>query len=191
VSKSRIRVGAVAGALLLVGALTACSGGQPGAAAVVHTGDSTRVISTSDVDTATRELADVLQGVTPDAITQVLVQEPVLMQVAEDEGVGVSSTQVDEFFTTAINQVGLDADRTFSEPSRRVAQFVLARNALSQLTDATSANEALTTAVADMKIDLSPRYGTVAADNSVGATTYDWLVPVVSEADAAEATTQP
>jgi hypothetical protein len=72
-----------------------------------------------------------------------------------------------------------------------VAQFVLARNALSQLTDATSANEALTTAVADMKIDLSPRYGTVAADNSVGATTYDWLVPVVSEADAAEATTQP
>lgn len=188
-SKSRIRVGAVAGAVLLVGALTACSGGQPGAAAVVHDGDHERVISTADVDVATRELADVLQGVTPDAITQVLVQEPVFTQVGEQVGVGVSESQIDDYLTQTLDQAGLDTDRTFSASSRDVVQFVLVRNALSQLQDATEANAALTEATSEFRVDLNPRYGSTTADGAVGATTYPWIVPTAT--DDAAATAQP
>ncbi len=177
-SARRTRAVGAAGAVLLVGALTACSGGQPGAAAVV---DGDRVVPVSDVDSATRELADVLQGVTPAAITQVLVQEPVITEVAEDEGVGISPDQVDDFFDQAVEQAGLTGDPTFGDASRRVARFVLARTALQNLTDATAAAQAISDKTADMKVDISPRYGSIGSDGVVGATTYDWLVPVATD----------
>jgi hypothetical protein len=163
----------VIGALAVVASLAACSGGQPGAAAVV--GD--RVVRVSDVDTATRELTDVLQGVTAPAVVGVLVQEPVVVDEAADAGLGVSQEQARDALAQQAEQAGVSGDRTFSAPSVAVMRYVLAFGALQQ-----SADEARLTGLKDrltaLDVTVSPRYGSVDALGT--PETYPWLVPTAT-----------
>lgn len=170
--KSNRRVVTALAAVVLAGTLAACSGGQPGAAAVV--GD--RVIPVSDVDTATRELADVLQGVTPTSITGVLVQEPLVAAVAEDAGVGVSDQQAAQVLAQGLEGMGADGDREFSDSSLAVMRYVLELNAVQQLSDAQDRIAELQDQIASLDFTISPRFGTRAENGTIGTTTHPWLV---------------
>ncbi|VTR78129.1 hypothetical protein [Cellulomonas hominis] len=171
------------GAVALAATLAACGGGQPGAAAVV--GD--RVVRASDVDTATRELADVLQGVTQSAIVGVLVQEPVIARHAEDAGVGVSTEQAEETLDAQVVAAGGQAGREFSDASVTVMRYVME---IQGLQDSDDAEQALTDLQADLgalDFTVSPRYGTAGENGTIGTTTYAWLVPAADDAAAVPA----
>lgn len=171
--KSYRRAVPVIGALAVVASLAACSGGQPGAAAVV--GD--RVVRVSDVDTATRELTDVLQGVTAPAVVGVLVQEPVVVEQAADAGLGVSEEQARDALTQQAEQAGAGSDLAFSAPSVAVMRYVLALGALQQSADEARLTD-LRDRLADLDVTISPRYGSAEAPGTPVA--YPWLVPTAS-----------
>lgn len=179
--KSYRRAVPVIGALAVVATLAACSGGQPGAAAVV--GD--RVVRVSDVDTATRELAGVLQGVTAPVVVAVLAQEPVVVEQAADAGLGVSDEQaraaLEQQVRDAAAAQGQDAgtDLTFSPPSVAVMRYALAFGALQESGDEADLAE-LQDSLAALDITLNPRYGSTDAPGT--PTTYPWLVPTAPAA---------
>lgn len=171
--KSNRRVVAVIGAVALAGTLAACSGGQPGAAAVV--GD--RVISSSDVDTATRELAGLLQGVSPSAVLTVLIFEPIIAEHSSEAGLGVTDQQAAEFLAqqAAGQDITLDAD--LSAPSITVGRYLMEITALQQSADGGAAVQAAVSEdYAAQDITVNPRFGTLDEAGTIGATAYPWIV---------------
>lgn len=175
----RVALGAM-GAVLVVAALTACSG-RPGAAAVV---DGTR-IPVSDVESATTELAPYFQGVTPAAVVSVLMLEPTVAAAAEENGVTVSDQQADDQLATLAQQNDPDASPTFSDSSRTIVRYTMEASALSQLTNASDVNADLQARVSALDIQLNPRYGTLGADNTIGTTVHPWLVAPTADPTAA------
>ncbi len=171
--KSNRRVVAVIGAVALAGTLAACSGGQPGAAAVV--GD--RVVRTADVDVATRELAALLQNVSPSAVLTVLMVEPIIAEHSSEAGTGVTDQQAEDFLAqqAAGQDITLDAD--LSAPSITVGRYLMEITALQQSDDG---GAAVQTAVAEdfaaQDVTVNPRFGTVDANGAIGATAYPWIV---------------
>ena len=132
------RGGAVRAAGLLV-ALTTTVGlagcaGQPGAAAVV---DGT-VIPTSDFEAALTELMPWFQGVTTANVLAVLVQEPTVVELAEEKGVGVSDEDAQALLDQVVEQKVAGATATFTEPSMAVARYSIAYSNLQDLPDAAS-----------------------------------------------------
>lgn len=171
--KSNRRVVAVIGAVALAGTLAACSEGQPGAAAVVDG----RVISASDVDTATRELSGLLQGVSPSAILTVLIFEPIIGEHVAEAGMGVTDQQAEDFLAqqAAAQDVTLDGD--LSAPSVAVGRYLMEITALQQSDDGGAAVQAAVSedyAAADVTVN--PRFGTLDESGTIGATVYPWLV---------------
>ncbi len=170
----RNRAVAAAGGVLLVGALTACSGGQPGAAAVIDGGD--RVISVSEVDSATTELASLLSGVTSSTVLSVLIIEPVLGEVAAAHDVAVSADDARTQLASIASDAGLDADQEFSDSSIAVMTYVLEISALQEADDVSSISDELTAAESALDIEVNPRFGTVGSDGTLATTSYDWIV---------------
>ena len=83
--RAGVRAAGVLVALVTTAGLAGCAG-QPGAAAVV---DGTP-IPTADVQAALTELSPYYQGATTTNLLAVLVQEPTVVELAEEKGVGVS-----------------------------------------------------------------------------------------------------
>lgn len=157
-----------AGALAVAAALAACGGGQPGAAAVVDG----RAIPSADVETATRELTGVLEGVTPGAVVQVLVQEPTVVAGAADAGRAVSEEQARTALEEQAAATGA-GDGEFSAASVAVMRYLLAAAALQ---DAGVDPTGLQAELADLDVTVNPRFGTLDEAGALGPTTYPWLV---------------
>jgi hypothetical protein len=177
-SARRARTITAAGAVLLVGALTACSGGRPGAAAVI---DGDRVVPVSDVDSATSELSTLLSGVSPSTILGVLILEPVFGEVAADHDVAVSPDEA----RAQLEALTDSGDQTFSDASVAVMTYVLELNALQQVEDTDAVSAELTAAQAALDIEVNPRFGSIGADGTIADTTYDWIVASSGTTDAA------
>lgn len=175
------RVVPVVGALVVAGTLAACSGGEPGAAAVVDG----RSVPTSDVETATRELADVLQGVTQSTVLGVLIQEPTIAAHAADAGVGISDQQALDALDQQVEASGGTAGREFSEPSVTVMRYVLQIGALQETDDAQQVLADLQEDLSALDFTVNPRFGTAGENGTVGETTYPWLVTAAPAAPAA------
>ncbi len=177
-STTRVRVLTALGAVGLAAGLAACSG-QPGAAAVVDG----RAIPVSDVQDATTELSPFFQGVTPTAMLAVLVQEPVLRDFLESEDAGVSPDQADAALSQLVEQSGGEAGTEFSDASRAVVRYTLEYSALQDL--GTSADiDKFTQAMADLDLEVSPRYGSLDDGNVIAETTYPWIVPATDTASS-------
>lgn len=171
--KSNRRVVAVIGAVALAGTLAACSGGQPGAAAVV--GD--RVVRTADVDTATRELAALLQNVSPSAVLTVLMIEPILAEHVSEAGMGVTDQQAEDFLVEQATAQDITLDGDLSAPSVAVGRYLMEITALQGSDDGGAAVQAAVSEdYAAQKITVNPRFGTVDETGAIGATSYPWLV---------------
>ena len=161
-TRRHLRASAAFGALLLVGAVSACSG-QPGAAAVVDG----RTISVEDVQNGTRELAPFYQGVTPSAVLTVLVEEPTVTAFASAHGVGVSDQQARDALAGLSSVSVKGSDSTFTAPSVAVERYLLAQAAVQALADAQTSVPALQKQIADLHVDVSTRFGTVASGNAI------------------------
>lgn len=158
-----VRRVAVALALVASGAvaLTACSG-QPGAAAVVDG----QVITPTEVQQVLDELGPYLQSATTSSVLTILVQEPAVAAVAEEHGVAVSDSDAQDALSKVAAADGKDGS-DFSDASLTVAKFSVAYNQLTQLDDADAINDELVARVADLDVEVNPRFGTLDAGNFV------------------------
>jgi len=176
-------------ALTTVG-LAGCAG-QPGAAAVV---DGT-AISTADVAAALDELEPYFQGVTTTNVLAVLVQEPTVVGLAGEKGVGVSDEQAQELLDQVVQQKVAGASETFTEPSLAVARYSIAFTNLQDLPDSEEVGQEIDKRLRDLDIEVNPRFGSLADGNQVAAPTPPvWLVgsqPAPAESGSTEPVPEP
>jgi hypothetical protein len=169
----RPRVVGVLVGVAAVAVLAGCSGGEPGAAAVV---DGT-AIPTADVRTAKDELGPYLQAVTSLNVLNVLVQAPTVVALADKEGVGVSDQDAQALLASIATQNGAKGTPTFSEPSLTVAKYSIAYNNLQGLPNAKDVASKLSEEIAALDVTVNPRFGDVGDDNAIAApTTQPWIV---------------
>jgi hypothetical protein len=169
--QGRARTLVALGVLVAGGALSACTG-QPGAAAVV---DGT-AISVADVQTATRELTPLYQGVTPTAVLQVLINEKVALAFASAQGVGVSPTQAADGLSGIAAQAPGAPKQTYSAPSITVERYLLATQALQGLASSATILPELQTKISAQKVEVSPRFGVLGDGNTIAEATHPWIV---------------
>jgi hypothetical protein len=158
----RVAAVAVAAALALVPLLSACGTTQAGAAAVV----GGRRITVDQVQTATEQLKGLVQD--PSQITQQLVLgwlivNPYAVQVAGEQGKGVSRGDALNFFRQA-HFTNSSGGTTPSESAITAVQTVYALQLLAgQNADPQAAKKAVDEILADLKaakVTVNPRYGT-------------------------------
>jgi hypothetical protein len=164
-----------AAACALVPLLAACGTTQAGAAAVV----GGRRITVDEVQTATEQLKGLVQD--PSQITQQLVlgwliANPYAVQVASEQGKGVSRSDALNFF----KQAHFTNSSGGTTPSQSAVTAVQTAYALQLLTaqtgDPQTAQKAVNEIIADLKaakVTVNPRYGTFdyAWDAQTGAFT--------------------
>lgn len=174
----RTRAAGVLVALTTVG-LAGCAG-QPGAAAVV---DGT-AIPTSDVEAALTELLPWFQGVTTTNVLSVLVQEPTVVELAEEKGVGVSDEDAQALLDQVVKQKSADATATFTEPSLAVARYSIAYSNLEDLANASEIGEEIDTRLRALDIEVNPRFASLEEGFQIGAPVAPpWLVDPSSGPD--------
>jgi hypothetical protein len=153
----------LAASLALAPLLSACSNTQAGAAAVV--GD--RRITVSDLQTATSEVSTIVGD--PSQVNQQLVlgwliAHPYVVQVATEQGHGVSPQDALGYFTRA-KFTNAQGGTKPSEASIEAVQSAVALSLLTGQQTATpeSAKKATDEVLADLKaahVKVNPRYGT-------------------------------
>ncbi|MBT0992882.1 hypothetical protein KIN34_01070 [Cellulomonas sp. DKR-3] len=184
-----MRALAATGGLVAAGLLAACSG-TPGAAAVVDD----RVITTSDVQVASDELAALGQQFDVSAVVSVLIQEPTVTAIAQEHGVGVSDADAVALLdqvAASLGQADDDTDpgageatpETFSEPTIAIARYSLASGNLQEADDADAIGDEVSERLAALDVDVNPRFGTADENQNVTAlTSWPWIA--APEADA-------
>jgi hypothetical protein len=177
---------ALAASLAVAPLLAACQPAQAGAAAVV--GD--RRVTVEEVQTATTELRSIVQDptqISQDLVLGWLITSPYVLQVASDQGQGVSTQDAQRFF----QQANFKAVGGGSTPSDASVEAVQTAYALQKLTgqgsDQKTAQAAVDTILADLKsagVKVNPRYGTFdyrwdaqSGTFSLSPHTSNWLQP--------------
>ena len=167
----RSMVGALV-ALATAAVLSACAG-QPGAAAVV---DGTS-IPTSDLQTALDELGPYVQGASPAAVLGVLIIEPTVSDMAAEAGVAASDQDAAAFLDQVVQQTTPDAHPTFSPASMAIARYFVAFTNLSKLSNQDQVTTDVNKRVADLDVEVNPRFGTLGEGNTITAPTPPkWVV---------------
>ncbi|MCC2322713.1 SurA N-terminal domain-containing protein [Cellulomonas xiejunii] len=176
VRRTRGRGRVVAAVVAAGGLLVGCSG-QPGAAAVVDG----RTITTAELATAQEELAPIFAGARTQDVLGVMITEPIALEVAADEGVGVNDEQARELLrTVAVQALGEEegSAREFGPGALAVARYSLAIAALQDLPTAQAAADEYQERVAAADIEVNPRFGEFTDDLLVAPpTTPSWVVP--------------
>ncbi|WP_421732531.1 hypothetical protein [Cellulomonas sp.] len=174
------RAAGVLVALTTTAGLAGCAG-QPGAAAVV---DGT-AIPTADVRAALDELEPWFEGVTTTNVLAVLVQEPTVVELAAEKGVGVSDEDAEELLDQVVQQKVQGATATFTDPSLAVARYSIAYTNLQGLPEAEAIGEEIDARLRELDVEVNPRFGSLEDGNQVAApVAVPWLVaPRASAAD--------
>ncbi|HWJ85664.1 MAG TPA: hypothetical protein VNR62_09550 [Cellulomonas sp.] len=163
------------GALLLalgVGATLAGCSGQPGAAAVVDG----RAIPASDVREVMTELGAYFQGATTPNVITVLAQEPTVVDVAAEHGVGVSEQDAAKLLDQAVAASGSKETPTFSDASMAVARYSVAYTNITGLADDAVTSE-LADRLAKLDVTVNPRFGSNGEGSAVAdPKPFPWLV---------------
>jgi hypothetical protein len=152
----------LAASLALTPLLGACGGTQAGAAAIV--GD--RRITVSELQTATAEVRSIVgdpSQVTQELVLGWLIAHPYVMQVATEQGRGVSPQDAEGFFTRA-KFTNAQGGTTPSEASIEAVQTAYALSVLTGQDTSTpeTAKKATDEVLADLKaahVEVNPRYG--------------------------------
>ncbi len=184
--RAGVRAAGALAALVATAGLAGCTG-EPGAAAVVDG----HAIPTADVRAALDELEPWFQGVTTTNVLAVLVQEPTVVDLAEEKGVGVSDEDAQALLDRVVQQKVQGASATFTEPSLAVARYSIAYTNLQGLPDAQEVGTEIETRLNDLDVTLNPRFASLGEGNQVAEPTpVPWLV-TPGPAAAGDGSTQP
>lgn len=172
---ARTLVGGLA-AVLVASSLASCAA-QPGTAATVDG----RRITQAELEATVADLRPILGDIAASSVLQALIQAPVAIEAASENGVGVSDDDGRGLLATVAENAGVTAPETWSAGAVQIAKSDLSLEALSGLPDAQEVTAELNAAVAAQDIELNPRYGTVDTETgTVTPITWDWLAPDAS-----------
>ena len=164
-------VGAAAAALTLAGLLAGCSS-QPGAAAIVDG----RTIRSSDVGAVVDDLKPALGDVSATQVLNILIEEPLLVQLAADHGQGVSDADarstLDAFFTSAT----LTPPASYSRATLLVGLHQAANAKLAADTADTTLSQDYQDRLAKLAVTVNPRFGTWNQGQLGAAAAPGWVV---------------
>jgi hypothetical protein len=164
-------VGAAAAALTLAGLLAGCST-RPGAAAVVDG----RTIRTSDLVAVVADLKPALGDVSAAQVLNILIEEPMLVQLAADHGQGVSAADakstLDAFFTSA----KVTPPAGYSAATLQVGLHQAANAKLRADTTDTTLSQDYTDRLAKLAVTVNPRFGTWDQGQLGAAAAPSWVV---------------
>jgi len=184
VQGKRATVGALV-ALATAVMLSSCAG-EPGAAVVV---DGTGIPS-SEITTAYDELSPYYQGIGADSVIGAFIDEPVVMDMAKEEGVAPSDEQAEAVLASDAQAADPKANPTFSEPALVVGRYIAGYRALVDASDQASVDKELALRRSRLDVEVNPRYGTLGDGNVVGAATpRPWIVQ--ETAPAADGSDEP
>lgn len=172
---ARSLVGGLA-AVLVASSLASCAA-QPGTAATVDG----RRITQAELEETVADLRLILGDIATSSVLQALIQAPVAIEAASENGVGVSDDDGRSLLATVSENAGVTAPEEWSDGALQIAKSDLSLEALSGLPDAQEVTAELNAAVAAQDIELNPRYGTVDVETgTVAPITWDWLAPDAS-----------
>ena len=157
----------------LAASLSACAG-RPGTAAVVEG----TTISQSELETAQQEIVALIPGVSASAILGNLIGTPIFVQVAQDNGVGVSIDDAKALLAAKAAEVGLPTDHDYGTGAIDIARVSIAVDNLSQLADGEAILAEAQAAIGGQEITVNPRYGTFdpASAQLLTVSDPDWIV---------------
>ena len=185
--RASVRAAGVLVALATTAGLAGCAG-QPGAAAVV---DGT-VITASDVQAALTELSPYYQGATTTNLLAVLVQEPTVVELAEEKGVGVSDEDAQALLDQVVQQKVEGGTATFTEPSLAVARYSIAYSNLEGLPDAAAMGDEIDSRLRDLDIEVNPRFASLEDGFQVAEPApFPWIVAPPEGSTADDGSTEP
>lgn len=174
----RATVGALV-ALATALVLSSCAG-EPGAAVVV---DGTG-IPVSDVTTAYDELRPIYQGIGADSVIGAFIDEPVITQMAEEQGVAPSAEQAEAALVADAQAADPEAQPTFSAPALVVGTYIAGYRALVDASDQATVDKELAERRAELDVEVNPRFGTLGDGNIVSAATpRSWIVQAAPQSD--------
>lgn len=181
------RIGAIVGAVALAGGLAACSGGTPGAAAVV---DGTR-IDIATVDEATAQIGDLI-GQYPQAnLTLALAQGVVLHSIAEENGFAAATD--DEAVAEQLDASYAEAqltppDEPYNEGALLFGRLQLEANRLTGQVNAQDLFDEFNASFGAADTTYNPRWLEQTDEGEVTLPTVPWIV--ASDAAATTATAE-
>ena len=180
VQGKRATVGALV-ALATAVMLSSCAG-EPGAAVVV---DGTG-IPTSEISTAYDELSPIYQGIGADTVIGAFIDEPVVTEMAKEEGVAPSDEQAEAALMADAQAADPEANPTFTEPALVVGRYIAGYRALVDATDQASVDKELALRRSRLDVEVNPRYGTLGEGNMVSAASpRSWIVQETPALDGA------
>lgn len=165
--------GALAAGATLAGLLAGCST-HPGAAAVVDGHE----ISSAEFAATLEELEPVFGpgGVSPQVVLQTLVVEPTVVALAEENGLGVSQEDAIALLDASFDGVGAPRPESYTAGSVAIARWQLAWGNLQGAENGSEIGEDFTQRIADLDVEVNPRFGSYDAGTLTGPTTPSWIV---------------
>jgi len=130
--------------------------------------------------------------VTTTNVLAVLVQEPTVVELAEEKGVGVSDEDAQALLDSVVQQKVKGATADFTAPSLAVAKYSIAYTNLQGLPDASDVGKEIDTRLRKLDVDVNPRFGSLTDGNQVAdPTTAPWMVKAKAPAPTDGATPEP
>ncbi|UFU07421.1 hypothetical protein [Ruania halotolerans] len=171
------RILAPATAVLSAALLAAGCAGQPGAAAVVD-GEA---ITEGELSETTAALAPFLNAdVGPNVMLATMIQAPVFLGVAAEHGVAASEDETEAYLDELSAQAQVEVPQDYPAGAIEVARFLIVSGELSQSPDAQAIGEAVNEEMAELEVEVSPRYGTwdptLAQGSAVAPAQPEWLL---------------
>ncbi|SEE96028.1 hypothetical protein [Ruania alba] len=164
-------------AVLSAALFAAGCAGEPGAAAVVN-GET---ISESELAETTEALAPFLNAeVGPDLMLATMIQAPVLLDVAAEHGVAASVDETETYLDGLSAQAQVEAPESYPAGAIEVARFLIVSGELGQSPDAQAIGAAMNEQMAELDVEISPRYGSwdpeLAEGSAIAPAQHDWLL---------------
>ncbi|UFU03822.1 SurA N-terminal domain-containing protein [Ruania suaedae] len=176
------RIAAPAAVVMTAALFASGCAGQPGAAAVV---DGEAITESELTDAATTLEPFLQEGVAPAALLGAMIQAPVLVDVAAEQGIGFSADQAREQLTANAEAGGIEVPESFSPETMELARYLFLAGLVNQSPDAQAINEEVLARLAELDVEVSPRYGswdpTLAQGSPVQPGQPEWIVAPAPE----------
>jgi len=164
----------------VAGLLTACDM-HPGSAAVIEG----RSVPTSEIVATLDELAPVSTTITAQTVIGAFITEPVLVKVAGDHGVSVTTDDATAMLDGLYTAKGLTAPSEYSDGAVQLAHKLNSRDDLEVIAGEYG------TAVQALDVAVNPRFGTFDHGEVSAPTLPTWVVGSVVAQPSAEPTAEP
>lgn len=146
---------AISALLIAALALSACAS-RPGTAAVVDG----RTVLEKDLSQTSAELAQVLgEQVSSQAVLQILIVAPTMIQVSSRNGMSVSADQAEDFLDEQAATGGQEATQEYGPGTVTVGRYLLLDNLVRSAPEGEQIGTELQEEINELQVELSPRYG--------------------------------